>query len=584
MLQIKTLFITLLCLFVTALAIAQQPYVHVIHPYKTVIKTTKSRNYLSGNTCKGCTLFIDGKKIKVYPTGAFAVELNLKEGDSTVTLTSTNASGITKTKKLAFQYHLPPTQKPVKDFQIVSVNMQPSRNSWVMPGDRIQFKIKAQPGNEISIGNKIDLYELPAGQTNGIAGTYQGTHLVTAHDPLLNKNLLIKMKNRDNKTSTRSLAPKIRVLDPATPIIGKTSGAFPYLEFGKGTDRLGGAKINYLDTAVLLHITGLFDGKYRVELAPGRHAYIPERSVTLLSKGVFIPNSLSHSWRVWGDDKFDYVSISLNKKLPYTTYQQINPSRIVIDIYGATANSNWITQLQSAKEIKNVWYEQVSDGILRATIELKHPQHWGYHIAYQENQLTIKVKRQPRNLSLSHLSIAIDAGHGGSNRGAQGPTGVFEKTLTLQISKKLKGLLEKAGTRVIMTRTTDKSESMIERRTFLEKENPDLLVSIHLNSSADPIHISGTSTYYRYIGFRPLSRAILTHMLGLGLADFGNIGRFNFALNGPTEYPNALVETLFISNPADEMKALNPAFQQRIAEAIKAGIQDFLKQAKQNNQ
>ena len=103
------------------------------------------------------------------------------------------------------------------------------------------------------------------------------------------------------------------------------------------------------------------------------------------------------------------------------------------------------------------------------------------------------------------------------------------------------------------------------------------MISIHLNSSADPIHIEGTSTYYRYIGFRPLSLAIYKRMTALGLGEFGNVGSFNFALNGPTEYPNALVETLFLSNPADEEKALDATFREKMATAIMQGIKDFLK-------
>jgi N-acetylmuramoyl-L-alanine amidase len=47
-------------------------------------------------------------------------------------------------------------------------------------------------------------------------------------------------------------------------------------------------------------------------------------------------------------------------------------------------------------------------------------------------------------------------------------------------------------------------------------------------------------------------------------------------LNSPTEYPNALVETLFLSNPAEEELVLDPAFQQKMAEKIVAGVKDFL--------
>ena len=69
-------------------------------------------------------------------------------------------------------------------------------------------------------------------------------------------------------------------------------------------------------------------------------------------------------------------------------------------------------------------------------------------------------------------------------------------------------------------------------------------------------------------------------MLELDLKDNGNNGSFNFMLNSPIEYPNALVETLFLSNPEDEMKILDENFQQQIAERIVQGIQDFLEHCK----
>ncbi|MFM2327730.1 MAG: hypothetical protein RIR31_1932, partial [Bacteroidota bacterium] len=121
---------------------------------------------------------------------------------------------------------------------------------------------------------------------------------------------------------------------------------------------------------------------------------------------------------------------------------------------GATNNTNWITQLENVQEIKNVYYEQVEDEVFRIIIELKHPQHWGHQIYYQGNNLVIKIKRQPENLSLSKLTIAVDAGHGGSNTGAGGPTGSSEKMLTLAVALKLQKALEKQGVKVIMTRTT----------------------------------------------------------------------------------------------------------------------------------
>ena len=132
------------------------------------------------------------------------------------------------------------------------------------------------------------------------------------------------------------------------------------------------------------------------------------------------------------------------------------------------------------------------------------------------------------------------------------------------------------GAKVLMTRTTETFVDNKDRILLYRDSLPDLLVSIHLNSSADPVHVGGTSTYYRHIGFRKLSEDIYKRMLQLGLKEWGNTGSFNFMLNSPTEYPNALVEMLFLSNPEEEAMILNDEFQQQVADKIVAGIKDFL--------
>ncbi|MEF2036245.1 N-acetylmuramoyl-L-alanine amidase, partial [Pseudomonas aeruginosa] len=124
---------------------------------------------------------------------------------------------------------------------------------------------------------------------------------------------------------------------------------------------------------------------------------------------------------------------------------------------------------------------------------------------YRGNTLVIKIKQQPKDLSLNKLTIALDAGHGGSNTGAGGPTGSSEKNLALAVTLKLQKKLEAAGAKVIMTRTTEKFVDNKERILFYRDSVPDLLVSIHLNSSGDPIRAGGTSTHYRYISNKKLS-------------------------------------------------------------------------------
>lgn len=359
----------------------------------------------------------------------------------------------------------------------------------------------------------------------------------------------------------------------------RTIGPLPYLEYGTGDDRLGGAKMTYLDTNVVLKVIDSINTDYKVQLSKYHTAWVSKANVVADSTLKLTPENLSGSWNLRGEGRFDILSVALGNRLPYKSIQQISPSRIVVDLYGVTSNTNWITDRGTATYVSKVWYEQLEDDVMRVFIELNKPDHWGYSVGYDSaaSRLQIRVKHPPEKLRLRDMVIAVDAGHGGSNSGATGKNSkVLEKNLTLQYAKALEKLLRDKGATVVMTRTTDAELAMPERTAFLRKADPDLLISIHFNSSGNPT-VSGTSTYYRYIGFQPLTQAILKRMLELDFSNYGNVGGFNFALSGPTEYPNCLVEVGFLSNEEEEKRLVGRGFDEDVAAKICRGIVDWLK-------
>ena len=349
--------------------------------------------------------------------------------------------------------------------------------------------------------------------------------------------------------------------------------------YSLGEDRLGAAKLGYIDTNIVLRVIDSTKDLYKVQLSKYHSAYIDKSYFKVDSSIQLKPFYLTSSYLAKGDTLYDVVNIRVDEHMPYKSWMEISPSKIMIDIYGVQANTNWITQLQSLKEVKNVYYNQVEDDVVRVTIELKHQQHWGYSIAYKGKNLAVHIKRQPNILELKNMVIAIDAGHGGTNSGAEGiKYHASEKENTLLYAKALEKSLKKLGVKkVVMTRNIDTSFDMKDRILFLQQQNPDFLISLHFNSS-DNKAVQGVSTFYKYIGFRPLSQNLLKRMLELKLNEFGNIGSFNFGLNSPTDFPNALVEIAFLSNIEDEKKIINPKFRQDVAKKITLGIQDWLKQ------
>lgn len=547
-------------------------FIRLVGHAKETETVNSSKFYIVGQTAAGASVLLDTTQLKVYTTGTFAQALVLNEGVTVFKLTSIlQKDTVTKTLTITYTKPLPP--KPTEGFAIEYVRMIPNDEQWLQPGDHLQVTMKATPGMMGSFLKGIPMTEVDSAEA-GVRGIYRGEYLIKPGDTLAAAPVEFRLNNTKDiiKAETEH---KLTILNGDHTLIGLTTGDNPYLNYGLGTDRLGGAKMGYVDTLVQLHITGKFGDNYRVQLADDQQAYISKQNVRLLNGVHFAPVSLSANWNESSDEQYDYLSIGLDKRLPYSSSTTLDPSRITIKIYGATSNTNWIIQKQALKEIKNTWFDQISKDVLQVNIDLQHTQLWGYEVYYRGNTLMIKIKHQPQSFDLSKLTIGIDAGHGGNNAGADGITGALERNITLAMSLKLKAELEKLGTKVVMTRTSDTSFANGARLKYMKAQNPDLVVSIHCNSADNPM-VQGNSTYYKHIAFRPLSQSIHNEILKLGYADYGNVGNFNFFFNNPTEYPNVLVETAFLSNPEDEARIIQDSYQQQMVEAIVKGIKSFL--------
>lgn len=366
-----------------------------------------------------------------------------------------------------------------------------------------------------------------------------------------------------------------------SPSLARTSGRLAMLAYGPAEKDIESATLGYLDTFVLLRIVDSTKDVYKVQLSKNHTAFINKYDIRKDTTTALRPFYLTNSFSVKGDEFYDYVNISLDEKLPYKSWMETDPAKILLDIYGVQSNTSWITQLRSVKEIKNVYCQQVEDDVVRVTVELQHKQHWGYSVHYNNNMLSLRVRRQPSQLKVNKLFIAVDAGHGGSNEGTLGVTGkAAEKTYTLRFANELEKYLKRKGATVLMTRTSDTTINDNDRVLMLQNAMPDLLISLHFNSSANR-DVQGASTYYKHISFRSLSTAILDRLLQLDLSEFGNVGNFNFILNAPTDFPNTLAEIAFLSNADDEKKILDPRFQRAAAKKIYKGIKGWLKSVRE---
>ncbi len=176
---------------------------------------------------------------------------------------------------------------------------------------------------------------------------------------------------------------------------------------------------------------------------------------------------------------------------------------------------------------------------------------------------------------LSGWKFCIDPGHGGSEPGAIGPTGLKEKDVNLKVALKLRDLLVAEGAQVLMTRETDTYVSITQRWQMANSWGADRFISIHHNSVEDR-SVNYTVTLVSKQASQE-SLALANSVQAELVAEFGLPNRgvwmvdYCGVLNN-TAMPAILTEASFISNPAQERLLKDDAYLAREAQAILRGI------------
>jgi N-acetylmuramoyl-L-alanine amidase len=192
--------------------------------------------------------------------------------------------------------------------------------------------------------------------------------------------------------------------------------------------------------------------------------------------------------------------------------------------------------------------------------------------------LILRIEKAPA-LDAARPLVLVDAGHGGYDPGALGPTGKTESQVALGVARQLARLLAGAGFQAVLIRTADAELRLPDRETLIGRHDAVALVSLHCNSSDAPDAI-GIETYFRHESGHGLARAIQEQLVATtGRPDRGVRTARLFVLRGERT-PAALVEMGFISSPAEERRLVDPDYQKVLAQAIATGIKKFFEERK----
>ncbi len=187
-------------------------------------------------------------------------------------------------------------------------------------------------------------------------------------------------------------------------------------------------------------------------------------------------------------------------------------------------------------------------------------------------------------------TVVVDPGHGGKDPGMTGADGLEEKGINLEISLKLRDILEKQGFNVVLTRDTDrglydedasgKKLQDLQRRTeLIRKADPLLTVSIHQNSYSDP-DVKGPQVFY-FQGSdegKSLAEAVQKSLNEkLEITDPRSVkGNSSYYLLKKSPAVTVIAECGFLTNPSEAEKLQDEAYQYKVAEALTEGIEAYL--------
>jgi len=200
------------------------------------------------------------------------------------------------------------------------------------------------------------------------------------------------------------------------------------------------------------------------------------------------------------------------------------------------------------------------------------------------------IDKDLKNITgLTNKIIVIDPGHGGNDAGAIGPTGVMEKSVTLNVAKELEKLLSAEGANVIMTRTIDRTvspagaqasdiEELQARCDVANNSNADIFISIHADSFTKP-EAKGTTAYYYGQAederSKKLAECIRSALCEQIRTPSRGTKACNFYVVRHCNMPATLIELAFISNPEEEQLLNSEEGILKAAQGIFDGIEDY---------
>ena len=339
--------------------------------------------------------------------------------------------------------------------------------------------------------------------------------------------------------------------------------------------------------------------------------------------------------RVWAAPDNTRVVFDVDSQVRHKLDVLSDPHRVVIDLQNTEPFAQFPQPPLRNGHVQVMRHGQ-HGGFLRVVLDLKQQalaksfllapnKHYGHRLVVDvydaERQQAVINEKTPAS-GFRDIVVAVDAGHGGEDPGAIGPAGTHEKTVVLQIARKLvEAINRERGMRAVLTRTGDYYLPLRKRIELARRHKADLFISIHADAFTNR-RVSGSSVYVlsnrgassehaRWLAEREnasdliggvslddkdsllasvlldlsqtasleasidVAEEVLAGLKKVGKVHKPGVESAGFAVLKSPDIPSLLVETAFISNPQEEKRLRTSAYQHKLAQALATGVKRY---------
>lgn len=370
------------------------------------------------------------------------------------------------------------------------------------------------------------------------------------------------------------------------------------------------------------------------------------RLLGILSLFCIVPVALAEpvqveNIRIWAAPDSTRVVFDVSAPITHQITMLTDPYRAVIDLENTELKCEVVEPVAGDKFLHNVRGAKREPRDLRIVLDLKKfisyksfllqpNKQYGHRLVvdlFSSEASTTTVKLDDQGIvpnQARDVVIAIDAGHGGDDPGARGPSGVLEKDVVFAIAKKMVALINRErGMRAVLVREGDYFLRLRKRISIARENKADLFISIHADAFRDP-RVRGSSVYIlskkgasseaaRWLAESEnasdliggvslddkddvlasvlldlsqtasleasidVAERVLSGLKRLGKVHKQSVQSAGFAVLKSPDIPSILIETAYISNPAEEKNLTSQAFQDNIAKSILEGLRGYFR-------